>query len=345
MSARMKERYDIGVVIGRFQVAELHDAHIHLLNEVKNNHKQMIIMLTVPATLGTKRDPLPFPVRAEMLREKYPEALITHLMNTQCDYEWSKTVDNTIRMLSPFGSVVLYGGRDSFIPHYHGVYPTYEMSIISETEGTIVRDKIGHTIKNSSEFREGIIYSCQNQYPRVNQTTDLAITKMTEGIHYVFLGRRKSGMGLRFPGGFVDPSDHSLETAARREQIEEIDLESSTSLVYVGSHLQEDWRYNTPDERIMTVLFQTDFIYGTGRAKEEFFDTEWIEVKVENTGLIEDHHKILFQMLCNHVIGDTSGITTGSITDEDGYLMDEEPVETDEKNPSRVSNLPAEKKE
>lgn len=356
---RMKEHehYDIGVVIGRFQVAELTSAHIKLLDEVQQKHKQMIIMLGVASTLGTKNDPLPFPVRAAMLRKNYPDSLITHLMNSQCDLEWSKTVDQTIRMLCPFGSVGLYGGRNSFIPHYHGIYSTYELDIINDDEGKNVREEIGYELTNSVDFRKGIIFSCQNQYPRVFQTVDIAITKtMMDFKQYVYLGRRKKGMGLRFPGGFADPSDHSLEMAARREQVEELDLESSPNLVYVGSHLQEDWRYNTPDARIMTVLFQTDYIYGTGRAKEEFFDTEWIEVKTENAGLIEDHHKILFQMLCNHMVGNTSGIITSSVhvDDDDNIFLDEElPVETaklrlsgtdEEKKPGRVSNRPAETK-
>lgn len=294
----MKERYDIGVIIGRFQVDELHPAHLRLLNEVKENHEQMLVLLGVPATLGTKRNPLPYPVRAEMIREKYPDALITHLMDNQSDIEWSKTVDQTIRMLCPFGSVCIYGGRDSFIPYYHGVYPTYELAVIPDDEGSALREKIGHRRLNTRDFRAGIIYSCQNQYPKVFQTVDMAITKTEGKKKLVFMGRRKKGMGLRFGGGFVDPTDANLEAACLRERTEEFDIETSTVLNYVGSNLQQDWRYKTPDARIMTVLFQTEYIFGTGKIKDEFEETEWIEITLDNLNLIEDAHKTLFEKLC-----------------------------------------------
>ncbi len=315
MSERMKERYDIGVVIGRFQVAELHKAHLRLLNEVKKNHKQMIIMLGVPVVLGQLDNPLPFPVRAEMIREKYPDAHIIHISDMPGDNTaWSKQVDKLVRMLCPFGSVCLYGGRESFIDSYSGVYSTYELSVISGDEGTKVRSDIGHELINDVKFRKGIIYNSQNQYPRVFPTVDEAITRTDRGKIEVFMGRRKEGMGLRFPGGFVDTSDLNLESAMRRERIEEIDIEASTKLVYVGSNLQLDHRYNTPDARIMTTLFQSEYIYGSGRIKDEFYETEWIEVSLDNIKFIEEAHQTLFTMLCAHMNG--NGQTIDEAFDE-----------------------------
>lgn len=300
--ATMKQRYDIGVVIGRFQVAELHKAHIKLLDEVKKNHKQMIIMLGIPIVLGQLDNPLPFPVRSEMLREKYPNSIIVHLSDMPSDNTgWSKQVDNLVRMLCPFGSVCLYGGRESFITSYNGVYSTYELAIISDDEGNKARSDIGHELVNDVSFRKGIIWNSQNQYPRVFPTVDEAITRKDRGKIEVFMGRRKEGMGLRFPGGFVDTTDEDLESAMRRERFEEIDIEASTQLVYVGSHRQLDHRYNTPDARIMTTLFQSEYVFGSGRAKDEFYETQWIEVSLKNINLIEEAHQALFTMLCAHM--------------------------------------------
>lgn len=318
MSERMKERYDIGVVIGRFQVADLHKAHLRLLDEVKQNHKQMIIMLGVPIVLGQLDNPLPFPARAEMLREKYPKALIVHLSDMPGDNDgWSKQVDNLVRMLCPFGSVCLYGGKESFIVSYSGIYSTYELSIISGEDGTKVRSNIGHELVNDVSFRKGIIYNSQNQYQRVFPTVDEAITRTDRGMVEVFMGRRKEGMGLRFPGGFVDTSDKNLEAAMRREKLEEIDIESSNKLVYVGSNLQQDYRYKTPDARIMTTLFQSDYMFGSGKPKDEFHSTEWIEVSLYNINLIEEAHQTLFTMLCAHINGK-------SINVQDIEIMPEE---------------------
>jgi len=302
MSERMKERYDIGVVIGRFQVPELHDAHTRLLDEVRDNHKQMIIMLGVPTVLGQRHNPLPFPVRSQMIRALYPSALITHVIDIPNDNSaWSKQVDQIVRMLCPFGSVCLYGGRESFIESYSGLYPTFEISLISEDAGSKLREDVGHELIDSVDFRKGIIYNSQNQYSRVFPTTDLAITKIENNIKMVLMGRRKQGMGLRFPGGFVDTTDYNLEFAMRREKSEELDVECSPNLVYVGSNLQQDYRYNTPDARIMTTLFQSDYIFGTGRAKDEFYNTEWIEISLDNINLIEEAHRTLFTMLVSYM--------------------------------------------
>ena len=52
--------YEIGVIIARFQVPNLHPVHKELIDTVCENHKKVIIFLAVPVVEQTKRNPLDF---------------------------------------------------------------------------------------------------------------------------------------------------------------------------------------------------------------------------------------------------------------------------------------------
>ena len=114
--------YDIGVIIGRFQVHELHEAHQNLINEVCKNHKKVIIFIGDNAHIPrSKRNPLGYKERELMIKQMYPNVTIMPLQDRRLDDVWSKQLDSRIREVYPTGSVLLYGGRDSFISHYKGL--------------------------------------------------------------------------------------------------------------------------------------------------------------------------------------------------------------------------------
>ena len=160
---KVKE-YNIGVVVGRFQVHELHEAHKHLIDQVVSSHRKSIIFLGVPKVVGTKKNPLDFDTRKRMIQSPYPDVLILSLPDKPNDYDWVNELDSRIREIYPLGEVLLYGGRDSFIPFYKnggGHFDTKELEQHTFVSGTEVRKLISETVKNSSDFRAGVIY---NQY-------------------------------------------------------------------------------------------------------------------------------------------------------------------------------------
>jgi len=62
---------DVGVIIGRFQVAELHDGHHMIISSVLERHKKVLIFLgSTPDVLVTKQNPLDFLTRQQMIQEK-----------------------------------------------------------------------------------------------------------------------------------------------------------------------------------------------------------------------------------------------------------------------------------
>jgi bifunctional NMN adenylyltransferase/nudix hydrolase len=291
-------KYDIGVVVGRFQVPELHVGHKKLLEFVSSEAKNVLVFLGVAPTLGTKVDPLDFTSRAKMIQTDFPNVIVVPLMDRPTNKEWSKNLDVMIRTVFPMGTVCLYGGKDSFLKQYDGSLKTCKIENFPDVSGTSIRKDAGKTIRNSSDFRAGIIYSTQNQYPRLHMTIDIAVVKGNK----VLLGRKAVGGALVFPGGFVDPADESLEMAAVRELDEETTVSGlgADALHYVGSFQMNDWRY-TKDERIITSFFVAKHTWGNPESTEELQDVAFYPINNATLKLVYESHKILWTALLQHL--------------------------------------------
>ena len=53
-------KYEIGVIIGRFQLHQLHKAHCDVIESVLSNHKKVILFLGVTKVIGSSSNPLDF---------------------------------------------------------------------------------------------------------------------------------------------------------------------------------------------------------------------------------------------------------------------------------------------
>lgn len=298
-----EKNYDVGVIVGRFQVAALHSAHKQLIEQVLNSHKRVLIFIGVAVTLGTKNNPLDFTTRLGLFADylaKYPEKLVIQpLLDVPGnDVLWSRNLDRIIRTNFPLGSICLYGGRGSFVNRYHGFLDTYEFQIMSSDEGSKLRQELGKEVRLSVDFRAGQIYQSQNQYPKVIPTVDIAVIKIEDNCKYVLMGIKESKSHLCFPGGFVDPSDLTLEDAAKRELSEEVNVEISGRMEYIGSYRINDARY-TGEERILTTFFYTDYVFGSLSVREEFTSLQWVLVTADVLDNVEESHKVLYIALLN----------------------------------------------
>lgn len=294
------DKYDVGVVVGRFQVHELHDGHRDLLDQVTKDHDAVVIVLGLAPVKGTAYNPLDFQSRARMLREAYPEAEVVYLKDTASDELWSKRLDRIIQdVTKPSQKVALYGSRDSFIRYYSGSYPTIELTQDSYLSGTEIRRSISNQVKASPAFRAGVIYNATEGYPSCVPTVDCIV--WNEDRSKVLLGRKADEKQFRVLGGYANARSASYEANARREVQEEAGIDI-TDPQYVGSYFIDDWRYKNERDGIMTTLFEAKLFSGRPRPGDDIAEVRWFDAKeLRLSDVVEIHHVLLRAVgLCAH---------------------------------------------
>ena len=283
----------VGVIVGRFQVGDLHDGHRWLINHVLNAHQKVIIFLGVPRLTGTKRNPLDYITRERMIRAAFPEVTVLGIQDNQSDKAWSTRLDESIKMAIPNAkSAVLYGGRNSFSDHYFGAHETCVVnSDISFENASDQRKALGQTVRNSADFRAGIIYSSENSWPYTKLCVDIAMFKEVGGKLYLLLGKKNSEMGWRLPGGAVDEAEQP-ERAAIRELVEETGMTlEGGEMRYVDTYPVSDWRVGPGDGiSFLTSLFTCDYAFGIPAAMDDLDKTTWFQVDLLlDTFLMSEH--------------------------------------------------------
>lgn len=299
MMKNVEPKYDVGVIVGRFQTHALHAAHRELIASVCSRHPKVIILLGLSAVkVPTRNNPLDFEARKQMILEKFPGVIVMYVKDQRGDREWSAELDVRISdLVTPTQSVVLYGGRDSFIGHYKGRYPTQELMQTVFVSGSEVRSNLSKHVRDTSEFRAGVIWGAYNQYPRCFPTVDIAL--FNEDYTKILLARKPGEDLHRFVGGFADPGSVSHEDDARREVSEETGLEISEPQ-YIGSRRIDDWRYRNETDCIKTTLFAATVSFGCPTAGDDICELRWFDWnETISTATVMPEHRTLFEMLKN----------------------------------------------
>ena len=285
----------VGIIIGRFQVPLLHSGHLGLLNHVCNLHKDVLIVVGSTTAKGTTKDPMDFETRKSLFDSFISSKVhsngwmkVVNHMDQGSDLIWSQNLDALVAANFPGRDAILYGGRDSFIPHYSGTFPTEMVPNVDSSEGTILRVAASKMPVANEDFRKGVIYSAYSQWPRVHSTVDIGIVRREETGWKILLGHKWKGDRHRLIGGFADPSDTSFEAAAVREAKEETGLDLK-EVEYVTSSRQGDFRYKSDRDRIITTFFMAD-VTGSEQvpvAGDDIVELDWYPL---NYALAKDVH-------------------------------------------------------
>lgn len=292
----------IGVIIGRFQLHELHEAHRAMIEYVIQRHEKVLLFLGITDAIGTRKDPLDFLTRKLMIESIYGSDLVIMPLKDQISNElWSEKLDEKIREVFPLGSVLLYGSRDSFIPFYSGKFECIELEPEKYVNATDIRKMCSERVISSPDFRAGVIYGIYNMYPTMYSTIDAAIINYET--NEVLLGQKIGETKWRFVGGFVDVADESEEHAVRREVMEETGLEVG-DIKFICSQKINDWRYKgMKDKGVMTHFYACKYIFGGPQPSDDICALKWFQLNSVFVDQIIDGHKSLFLKLLESCIG------------------------------------------
>jgi bifunctional NMN adenylyltransferase/nudix hydrolase len=292
-----RPQYDVGVIVGRFQVHELHQAHKDLIQHVFDNHEKVIIFLGLSPLPVSFNNPLDFESRKQMILAEFPEAIVLYCKDTVSDEVWSRKLDEMIGdVLTPTQTVVLYGSRDSFISHYSGKFPTQELLQETFVSGSTTRREIARSrARATPEFRAGVIWASQSRFPTAYTTVDVAVLDGTREFK-VLLGRKAHEKLFRFLGGFSDPNSETFEADARREVQEEAGV-TITDPIYLGSRRVPDWRYRNEPDCIKTILFKADYLAGRPTPGDDIEEVRWFTIDTLKLTDIVPAHRPLMEML------------------------------------------------
>jgi len=257
---------NIGVIVGRFQLDEIHDGHKSLILEAAKRSDRLLIVIGYGVLPTTMNNPLSVAQRHQMMLEfvNYHslenKAVITTLADHPSDEEWSKNLDSLIESIEKDDNVTLYHSRDSFKDYYSGKYPVIELDVLDNHSATLRRKYIGTRswVADGPAFRRGVIWANQNRYPTVYSCVDGATVRYDESGQGnpkdVLLITKTDHPHYMFPGGFAEIGSSDEEDVIR-EVLEETGI-VAINPEYVGSYIQsQDWRYRSEVDEIRTRLF------------------------------------------------------------------------------------------
>jgi bifunctional NMN adenylyltransferase/nudix hydrolase len=291
MKEKANKPADCAIIVGRFQVNELHEAHIDLINSVIQKHDRVLLFLGNSIIRNTTSNPLDYRARRAMIADKFPNVEVHYINDNPSDTAWSKSLDKQIgEQLLPMQSVTLYGSRDSFLKAYSGKYNVCELEATTFISGTEVRRRVCNNYPPTADYRAGMIAATAYRYPTAFQTVDIAVVNDKGEI---LLARKPDEKKWRFIGGFSDPRSVSLEADAKREVTEEASVEVD-DITYLGSTLIDDWRYRGEQDKIKTALFLAKYIYGKPEGSDDVAEVKWVPI---GTGLTKDNIEPLHHVL------------------------------------------------
>ncbi len=285
-----------GVIIARFQTPYLHEGHQKLISLVKAKHPKVVIVLGVSAVKCSRKNPLDYYTREQMIKKSYPDLVVLPLRDHPSDETWSANLDQLLMSILPDEQFCLYGSRDSFITYYTGKFATTELPCHGDYNATALREQTAEQVSDSTDFRAGVMYACYSQYTKVYPTVDVVVFRnnRTE----ILLGRKPGSKQWRFIGGFADATDANYEAAAERELQEEAGQLKTSPMRYETSAQIDDWRYRHEADKIITLLFSCDYQSGEPTPMDDIAELRWFNLTelpqmMENAQTTAEHAPLL----------------------------------------------------
>ena len=289
-----------GVIVGRFQIDDLHEGHYDLLKTVSDSHDRMLVIIGLSPCRCTVNNPLDFDTRRRMLMEAFPDAKVGYVEDMYSDTLWSEALDTVISQKARTEDVMLYGSRDSFIKHYKGVYKTKVLEQRAYISASKIREGLSLRSRATADFRAGAIWALMNQWPAAIPTIDVAV--VSEDKKRILLAKRDVEDKYRFVGGFVGPGEAYSETAVRELQ-EEASIKA-TRIRPIESFFIDDHRYKSEQNKITTMLYLVESYEGKPSPADDVDELKWFDINgdVDLHDIVVPNHKQMMLYLLTNVL-------------------------------------------
>ena len=291
----------VGVIIGRFQIHDLHQGHKYLISEVMKRNDEICFLLGAADINPTKRNPMSFQHRKEMINHLYPKAKVFEILDSKD--KWSENIDILLKNKFKNKRITLYGSRDSFIKEYFGELPVIYIKEKHKISATEIRNK-NLKPKDYISFRIGLIEAHKYRFPISYQVVDIIVWDKKK--EKIIIGQKEDDNNWRLLGGFVDTKDKSLEYAAERELSEEVKgIKITKDFKYLGSIRIESHRYRNEEDKLMSSLFVVEYKSGLAQAGDDLQKIKWIDIKdlQEDKNIIIEEHKVFIEIFLKYIGG------------------------------------------
>lgn len=288
--------FDVGVNVARFQIDELHEAHIELINIMLKTHKRLIIVFGLSPLECTSKNPLNLPMRKQAFIEKFRDKMsrikLLYINNHRSDQVWSDNLDDLIKKnTSRVESIRYCGGRDSFLEYYtNTTFPIWRIDGFTQTEfisATQRRNEIASTTEYDLSFRRGVIHTANNITAQCVPSIDLAILD-----HYktsFLMGTRVGETTHRFIGSWVR-SRETFEDACHRTAKEKAGIEVY-DLQPLKSFSNFDWKFKGERDDLTTLLYFAHMVKGyQPEPSGNISSLKWIPF-ADVTKFVDDEHR------------------------------------------------------
>lgn len=288
----------VGVIVGRFQVAELTPGHREIFEHVlSKGHNQNLVVLGVAPLRATKNNPLDYDARRRMIEDAYPgKFTILYIKDTASDVEWSRELDTLIEDVAGRRPVTLYGSRDSFAGHYTGKYTCEEYQQRLYCSGTQERDAFGRAVYSSPEWRAGCVYATQNRDPAVLAAVTAVVLDDT---NRVYLARRRGEKGLSLFHGLVSTQDECYVDAAKRVASEAMGLEVSYLATFCACRLK-DWRFNAEEDQVLSTVLIMRKVFGAVHVPSDCLSIELVSLDSVDEDALTLESRTIWRELRKH---------------------------------------------
>jgi bifunctional NMN adenylyltransferase/nudix hydrolase len=259
------------ILIGRFQTPQIPHGLKEMIDTLIGENEHFVIIVGVNKTGATRKNPIDVALRKRMLKDTFSSIEVYDLEDHPSDEVWSEHLDKLVADNVKGAEISLYGSEDNFIRRYTG---KHNVVSVGTSAGAPTAREVD---EGSKELRQGIVLALQKTYPKVYPTVDVVVFRNNRS--EILLGQKGIEKKWRFLGGFTDPSDESYEAAASRELKEECGLTEISSPQYEASFKVDDWRYRQEEDKIITILFSSDYISGNAVGSDDIEQVSWFSLQ------------------------------------------------------------------